>query len=477
MAEAEDAMAVEEDANVLKPQFKLNEQFKSLVPLLQRASAGLAPPNFDLEEDNLEYLAEDVKVLVVGAGGLGCELLKNLALSGFRDIEVIDLDTIELSNLNRQFLFRKPDIGKPKSSTAAKFVMQRVPGCKIVAHHKPIQEFDSAFYEQFNVVIAGLDNVKARRWLNAKLFSLVQRDENGQIDPESIIPLIDGGTEGFKGHVRLFLPGLSSCFECSLAALPPQTGFQLCTLQGKPRKPEHCVAYAKQLLWPKLKFLKGLKEGEWELARTKEEAEPGVSWDSDDVLHMTWMYHRALERADEFGIEGVTYNMTMQVTKNIIPAIASTNALISAGCVAEALKVTSFCSYSLNNWLMYMGQNGCYTNTYAVERKAFCTICGQPKPLKLDKTSKLSQLIGLIKQEGDLSDPSLMVGETPLYNTGAGLREALAPNLEKNLDELFQGANKSVIHVSDKNLAGVSARYELHFEEGTFWEPPEAMEE
>jgi len=465
MAEAEDAMAVEDNANVLKPQFELAQQFKSLVPILSRPSKGLAPPNFDTEEDNLEYLAEDVKVLVVGAGGLGCELLKNLALSGFRDIEVIDLDTIELSNLNRQFLFRKPDIGKPKSSTAAKFVMQRVPGCKIVAHHKPIQEFSSSFYQQFNVVIAGLDNVKARRWLNAKLVSLVERDENGNIDPESIIPLIDGGTEGFKGHVRLILPGLSACFECTLDALPPQTGFQLCTLQGKPRKPEHCVAYAKQLLWPKLKFLKGLDEGEgWQLAKTKEEAEPGVSWDSDDVLHMTWMYHRALERADEFGIEGVTYNMTMQVTKNIIPAIASTNALISAACVAEALKVTSFCSYSLDNWLMYMGQNGCYTNTYSVQKKKFCTVSGAPKPIKIDRKAKLSEFIATIKQEGDLSDPSLIVGDTPLYNTGAGLREALAPNLELSLEELMK--DKSLVHVSDKSLGGATARYEVFFQEG-----------
>jgi len=71
------------------------------------------------------------------------------------------------------------------------------------------------------MVICGLDSIVARRWLNGMLMSLLVY-ENGELDQASVIPMIDGGTEGFKGNVRVILPGMSPCIECTLDFYPPQ---------------------------------------------------------------------------------------------------------------------------------------------------------------------------------------------------------------------------------------------------------------
>ena len=83
-----------------------NNYYNGVETILTR-SGPFDSEDFEADLDNRSILSDVAKVLVVGAGGLGCELLKSLALMGFRNIAVIDMDTIDVSNLNRQFLFRK----------------------------------------------------------------------------------------------------------------------------------------------------------------------------------------------------------------------------------------------------------------------------------------------------------------------------------------------------------------------------------
>jgi ubiquitin-activating enzyme E1 C len=108
---------------------------------------------------------------------------------GWRDLT--PADTIDVSNLNRQFLFRQADVGKTKAETAARFVEKRVKGVKITPFVGKIQDKDEDYYMQFDIVICGLDSIEARRWINATLVGMV--DMNNQ---KSLKPLVDGGTEG-----------------------------------------------------------------------------------------------------------------------------------------------------------------------------------------------------------------------------------------------------------------------------------------
>ena len=88
-------------------------------------------------------------------------------------------------------MFREADVGKSKAEVAAAFVEKRVKDVNITAYNCKIQDKDEEYYMQFKMVICGLDSIEARRWINATLVDMVDMD-----NPESLKPLIDGGTEG-----------------------------------------------------------------------------------------------------------------------------------------------------------------------------------------------------------------------------------------------------------------------------------------
>ncbi|CDZ96210.1 nedd8 activating enzyme [Phaffia rhodozyma] len=371
------------------------------------------------------FLRDTCKILVIGAGGLGCEILSNLAMLGFKDITVIDMDTIDVSNLNRQFLFRESDVGKPKATVAADFIMARVPGCKVTSYFGKIQDHPESFYKQFNLVITGLDSVEARRWMNATLVGMVDEDEG----PESMKPMIDGGTEGFKGQATVILPTISHCYECTLHMHTPPTAFPICTIANTPRLPEHCIEWASVLEWPKVFKDKKL--------------------DTDDPADIEWLYTQALARAKKHHIEGVTWSLTQGVVKNIIPAIASTNAIIAASCCTEAFKLVTNSAPYLDSYMMYVGNDSIYTYTFKPEQRPDCPVCGgEVIDVTIKKEWKIEDLYEWLKARQDLQlkKPSLSSPNGPLYfSSPPQLELATRPNLERLVSDLLKDGDEITV--------------------------------
>jgi NEDD8-activating enzyme E1 len=367
-------------------------------------------------------------------------------------------DTIDISNLNRQFLFRQADVGKPKAEVAAAFVEKRVKGVKITPYVGKIQDMDEDYYMQFKIVICGLDSIEARRWINSTLVSMVDPE-----NPESLKPLIDGGTEGvhcvlcyldcahadngigFKGQSRVILPTLTSCIECQLDMHAPRAAVPLCTIATIPRQPQHCIEWAHQIAW--------------------QEKRKDDLFDSDNMEHILWIFKTALERAKQFSIPGVTLQMTQGVVKNIIPAIASTNAVIAASTTSEALKIATSCNPYLDNYMMYAGEEGVYTYTFAAEQKPDCPVCGNlARTIVVDPEATLEAFIESLgeRAEAQLKKPNLRTEERTLYQRfPPQLEEQTRRNLRLKLNELV--SNGQEIAVSDPAFA-IAFRFKLVFE-------------
>jgi molybdopterin/thiamine biosynthesis adenylyltransferase len=144
------------------------------------------------------------RLLVIGAGALGNEILKNAALLGFAQVVVVDLDRIEESNLSRAVLYRSEDVGSFKADVAAAAYRSLDPDAKvhpIVAN--VVHGCGLGLFEWSDIIVAGLDNREARLWINRSAWKVNR-------------PWIDGAIEGINGVVRVFLPGAAPCYECTL---------------------------------------------------------------------------------------------------------------------------------------------------------------------------------------------------------------------------------------------------------------------
>lgn len=149
-------------------------------------------------------MVRDAHVLVIGAGALGNEVIKNLALLGIGHLVVVDMDRIEMSNLSRSVLFRESDCGANKADCAARSARSLHPDINVTAIcGNVLSDVGFGFFRRAQVIVGALDNREARVFVNAAC-ARVQR------------PWVDGGIEVLNGVVRVFAPPDTSCYECTM---------------------------------------------------------------------------------------------------------------------------------------------------------------------------------------------------------------------------------------------------------------------
>lgn len=175
-----------------------------------------------------QKLVKKSRVLIAGVGGLGCEIAKNLAMLGVGHIDLVDLDTIEHSNLNRQILFVGARLGEPKAIAAAKKLVEINPNIIVKGYHSSLERLDPSLYYNADVVIGGLDSMNARLNLNAQCIRFRK-------------PLVDGGVSGYYGHLYTIFPYRNACYECNPLPDLKSDEMAACTVVGIPRKRIHCV--------------------------------------------------------------------------------------------------------------------------------------------------------------------------------------------------------------------------------------------
>lgn len=186
---------------------------------------------------------ENTREFLVGSGAIGCEMLKNWSMMGLGagpegHIYVTDLDTIEKSNLNRQFLFRPKDVGQFKADTAAAAVQAMNPA--MAGHITTFQNrvgpetedvYNDAFYEKLDGVTNALDNVAARVYMDGRCVHYRK-------------PLLESGTLGTKANTQVVVPDLTESYASSQD--PPEKSIPVCTLKNFPNQIEHTIQWARE---------------------------------------------------------------------------------------------------------------------------------------------------------------------------------------------------------------------------------------
>ena len=323
---------------------------------------------------------KDSVVVIVGIGGLGVEVAKNLAMAGVGTLHLIDLDIIEYSNLNRQILFSDADEGEPKSKVAARALKKINPFSRYVWHHSNLEDIDPEIYAKADILISGLDSVTARSELNRRAVHFGK-------------PMIDGGTATYYGHVYIYIPSENACLQCDPQTERERETLAACTLVGIPRKRSHCL-------------LKGQLFFE-----SKNNRPPDTSVKEEIQLVLDYANNLAREYFPEQGLFSI--DEAVKMVDQHDPTIITINAVIASLQSQEALKLLHHIK-GINLGTVnkdYVIYNGLVGKFFYIEKppNKKCVLCGENaaivEEITIPASSTVDMLLSIIKNKGYNYDP------------------------------------------------------------------------
>ena len=161
----------------------------------------------------------DAQVLIIGAGGLGSPVALYLALAGVGTIGVVDFDTVDVSNLQRQILHTDADVGRPKVISAKETLNAHNPDVNVVLHEEPINSENAMdIIPDYDIIVNGADNFATRYLVNDASFLAGK-------------PLVDGAILVFEGQATTYQPG-EGCYRCMCPDPPPPGEVPNCAEAG-----------------------------------------------------------------------------------------------------------------------------------------------------------------------------------------------------------------------------------------------------
>jgi molybdopterin/thiamine biosynthesis adenylyltransferase len=321
-----------------------------------------------------QKLVKNSRVLIVGIGGLGCEIAKNLAMLGIGHIDLVDLDIIEHSNLNRQVLFVGAKMGEPKAVFAARKLKEINPNILINGYHTSLERLNPALYQAADIIVGGLDSMNARLNLNAQCIRFKK-------------PLVDGGVSGYHGHIYTIFPYQNACYECNPLFEGESDEMAACTVVGIPRKRIHCV------------FKGNMAFNE------KFDRDPNPK-DMNDIKFIQKVANELVNKYDFF--PEYTKDDIVKIIDRHDPGLITINAVISALQSHEVIKILHWkkghkgLGEPIKNYVIF---NGITMKFYHIPktRNPECSQCGRKVrrvSIKLRKSSPCSNIIRILEKNG-----------------------------------------------------------------------------